>query len=495
MIKNVIILLLASALAGLLWVNRHPSTPHAEVPVVITPAPTPIVHPSPPQAPPVPAPPPPAPLTPEPPPKHPITQLLEEARTKPGLEGAAIGFCLLDEQGEIIVEQQSSIAFIPASSLKTVTTATALEKWGPDHRLETRLMASAPIQQGVIKGDVVIVGGADPMIKLTDLQNWAKTLRERGLKRITGRILGDGRLLPGSIYDDFWNWGDIGNGYGSSVAGLNLEHNRFIALFKPADAAGKPAIWLGAQPDVPGIIWRNETVTGERGSGDGVVIHGGERTRVIHLRGTVPMGKSTFHVLGAVPDPELYAAHWFREALLEAGIEVTGKAAPVGDVKAGEVELLKHSSPPLEEIITSIHATSDNHETECLFRLLGVQEGKAPDQVVHEHWKANGLEFRGLRMEDGCGLARADFITPHDLAKLQYLVGSGRQGVVYRESLLTKENLRWKGGAMSGVRSTTGFLTTKSGRELAFAYLVNHYADSNAVSVLREALLKAVGEL
>ncbi|GEP45969.1 D-alanyl-D-alanine carboxypeptidase/D-alanyl-D-alanine endopeptidase [Brevifollis gellanilyticus] len=497
MVKNVIILLLASALAALLWVNRHSSTPPAEVPVVITTAPAPIVpQPLPPApTPAVPAPPPPAPLTPEPPPKHPITQLLDEARTKPGLEGAAIGFCLLDEQGKIIVEQQSRTAFIPASSLKTVTTATALEKWGPDHRIETRLMASAPIQQGVIKGDVVIVGGADPMLKLTDLQSWVKTLKERGLKRITGRILGDGRLFSGSIYDDFWNWGDIGNGYGSSVAGLNLEHNRFIALFNPADAVGKPAIWLGAQPDVPGITWRNETITGEKGSGDGVVIHGGERARVIHLRGTVPMGRPTFHVLGAVPDPELFAAHWFREALLEAEIEVAGKAAPVGDVKAGEIELLKHHSPPLKDIITSIHATSDNHETECLFRLLGVQEGKSPDQVVREHWQASGLEFQGLRMEDGCGLARADFITPHDLAMLQYLVGIGRQGVVYRESLLTKEHLRWKGGAMSGVRSTTGFLTTKSGRELAFAYMVNHYADSGAVSALREALLKAMGDL
>lgn len=487
MIKNVIILLLASALAALLWVGRTPEkpAPHVEVPAVVTPAPAPVPPVSPPPAPP----------PPKPAPKHPITQLLDEARAKPGLEAAAIGFCLLDEQGEIIVEQQSRTAFIPASTLKTVTTATALEKWGPDHRIETRLMASAPIQQGVLKGDVVIVGGADPMLKLTDLQSWAKKLKDRGLKRITGRILGDGRLFSGSIYDDFWNWGDIGNGYGSSVSGLNLEHNRFVALFKPADEAGKPSIWLGPQPDVPGITWRNETVTGEAGSGDGVVIHGGERTGIIHLRGTVPMGKPTFHVFGAVPDPELFAAYWFREALLEAEIEVTGKAASVGDVQAGGVELLKHESPPLNEIITSIHATSDNHETECLFRLLGMQEGKVPDQVVREHWKAVGLEFQGLRMEDGCGLARADFITPHDLALLQYWVGSGRQGVVYRESLLTKENLRWKGGAMSGVRSTTGFLTTKSGRELCFAFMANHHTDSGAVSALREALIEAMGDL
>lgn len=428
MAKNLLILLLASALLALLWVGRERPLP-------------------------------PPPL---PPAKHPITKLLDDAASQPGLKGAAMGFCVLDESGQVIVEQQSRTAFIPASSLKTVTTATALEKWGPDFRIHTRVMSSAPIQQGVITGDVVIAGGGDPMLSLTDLKSWAATLKQRGLTRIVGRVLGDGRLFPGSIYGDFWNWGDIGNGYGSAVSGLNLEHNRYIAVLSAGSSLGQPTELLGTQPEVPGVIWRNETITGPADSGDGVVIHGGERSGVIHLRGTVPLGQDTFQVLGAVPDPELFAAYYFKEALLEAGIVVTAGAGVVGEVKPGEIELLKHASPPLREIVKSIHATSDNHETECLFRLLGLSERRAPDLVVREHWKARGLEFQGLRMEDGCGLARADFITPHDLARLQFLAGSGPQGAVYKESLLSKDSLRWKGGAMSGVRSITGFIDRKS---------------------------------
>jgi D-alanyl-D-alanine carboxypeptidase/D-alanyl-D-alanine-endopeptidase (penicillin-binding protein 4) len=457
MVKNVIILLLAAALTAVLWVENRPV--------------------------------PPPPATPAP---HPVKALLEQAAVNPELAGAAIGFCLLDPQGRVIVDHQAHTAFIPASSLKTVTTATALEKWGPDFRLETRVMASAPMQEGVIAGDVVIVGGADPMLSLTDVESWAATLKERGLKRISGRILGDGRLFKGSIYDDFWNWGDIGNGFGSAVSGLNLEHNRYAAVFRAAEQVGDPAEFLGARPPVPGITWKNETITGPAASGDGVMIHGGEATGVVHFRGTVPLGQPEFQVLGAVPNPELFAATALRELLRSEGIEVVGEAAPVGDAKAGDVELIKHVSPSLKEIVTSIHATSDNHETECLFRLLGLRENKPADVVIREHWKARGLEFTGLRMEDGCGLARADFITPHDLAKLQFLTGSGPQGVVYKESLLSKDSLRWKGGAMSSVRSTTGFLTTKKGEQLCFAYLVNHYADSAPVNALREALLAAI---
>jgi serine-type D-Ala-D-Ala carboxypeptidase/endopeptidase (penicillin-binding protein 4) len=245
-------------------------------------------------------------------------------------------------------------------------------------------------------------------------------------------------------------------------------------------------------------------ITGPKGSGDGVVIHGGERTGVIHLRGTVPLGVEGFAVAGAVPDPAWFAAHHLREALKAEGIAVEGEATSMfalGQKK--EVlngvggSLLTHRSPPLLEIVTSIHASSDNHETECVFRLLGVREKKAPDEVVRDHWRGRGLEFEGLRMEDGCGLARADFIRPLDLAKVQYLAGRGPQGEAYKNSLLTKGDgaYRWKGGAMSGVRSATGYVVGASGEEFCFAFMVNHYADGEAVSVLREELLAAMQRL
>lgn len=461
MIKNVLILLLAGALGLMLWrseTNDHPSEP-AKVE------------------------------------ETEIQKLLREAEAKPGLAGAAIGFCLLDPSGRVVEDHQAQTAFIPASSLKTVTTATALEKLGPDFQIETTLRSSAAIQNGILSGDVFIIGGGDPMLALDDLKAWAAELKSRGLIRITGRIIGDGRLFRGSIYDDFWNWGDIGNGYGSAVAGLNLEHNRYTATFRAGAAIGDPSEFLGTQPEVPGVGSLDETITGPADSGDGVVIHGGERTHILHFRGTVPLGETAFQVVGAVPDPELFTAHHFKKALLAAGIEVVGDAVSVSDEKPGSHELLKHRSPPLKEIVTSIHASSDNHETECLFRLLGLRENKAPDAVIREHWKARGLDFIGLRMEDGCGLARADFIRPLDLARLQFIAGRGPQGAVYKASLLSKDNLRWKGGAMSGVRSTTGYITTRSGLEYCFAFMANHYSDGQTVAAVRDALIQAVNDL
>jgi len=428
-------------------------------------------------------------VTPEAPSPHPITTLLNEARANTTLAGAAIGFCLINAKGETVLAEDADIAFIPASSLKTLTTATALEILGPDFRFTTELKSAAPIKDGVIQGDLVIVGGGDPMLSIDDLKAWAADLKQRGLVRVTGGIRTDGSLFRGSLYGDFWNWGDIGNGYGSGVAGLNLNHNRYTIVFRAGAALGSPASILGTDVEIPGVAWNNEVTTGAPDSGDGVVIHGGEITSAIHLRGTVPLGAAKLQVAGAVPDPAGFAAHQFRRALQAAGIQVGAGSISTAPVAHS---LLQHTSPPLIDIITSIHASSDNHETECVFRMLGVKAAKPSAEVIREHWKARGLEFIGLRMEDGCGLARADFIRPFDLARLQFVAGQGPHGAAYKGSLLSRDGLRWKIGAMSGVRTFAGYATGKSGEEFCFAFMVNHFTDGKAVSELSKRVLDAM---
>lgn len=480
--KNLLIILLVLALAAALLLRRDvvPPVPTPVVPVPVIPAPS--VPESPPSVP--------APVIPEaPPPPHPITTLLNEARASTELAGAAIGFCLINAKGETVLAEDAHTAFIPASSLKTLTTATALEILGPDFRFTTELKSTSPIKGGVIQGDLVISGGGDPMLSIDDLKAWVADLKQRGLVRITGGIRADASLFPGSLYGDFWNWGDIGNGYGSGVAGLNLNHNRYTIVFRAGAALGSPASILGTDVEIPGVAWNNEVTTGAPDSGDGVIIHGGETTSAIHLRGTVPLGAAKYQVNGAVPDPAGFAAFQFRRALQAAGIQV---GAGSTSTAPGAHSLLQHTSPPLIDIIASIHASSDNHETECVFRMLGVKAAKPPAEVIREHWKARGLEFIGLRMEDGCGLARADFIRPFDLARLQLLAGKGPQGAAYKGSLLSRDGLRWKGGAMSGIRTSTGYVTSKSGAEFCYAFMVNHYADGKAVSELSKRVMDAM---
>ena len=192
----------------------------------------------------------------------PVQTALSEAARTPGLQGSALGFCLIDGGGKVVVDLNAETAFIPASTLKTVTTATALQRLGPDFRFSTRLRSTAPVVDGVLDGDILIIGEADPLLGLADLTKWAVTLKDQGLREVTGRIVGDGRFFHGSLFDDFWNWGDIGNGYGSAVSGLNLEHNRFTVTFRGAEAEGEAALVSSIVPEVP-ILTNRQSVAGE----------------------------------------------------------------------------------------------------------------------------------------------------------------------------------------------------------------------------------------
>lgn len=425
-----------------------------------------------------------------PPSKTPLERALESFEHDPALRGAAVGFCLLDERGAVQADLNASTAFIPASAIKTLTTATALEMLGPQFVFRTELRATAAPREGVIDGDVVLLGGGDPTLDDAALEAMAMKLKQSGVQRITGRVRGDGSLFQEALYNDHWNWGDIGNGYGSPVCGLNVNHNRWAALLMPGGRVGDAAALDPACQDaVPGVRLINEVKTGPAGSGDGVMMYGGEMVDTLRLRGTVPQQRELFQVHGALPDPVAAAVHFFVRGMQKAGIRIGGEKRPLGTARH---TLHQHDSLPLADLVKHIHETSDNQETECVFRMLGVHGGRAPAEVIRAHWRPRGLDLQHLRLADGCGLARADYITPHDLAQVQHLAALGSAGGIYRDSLPARDGLRWKGGAMSAVRTWAGYVRVASGRELAFALMVNHFSDTAAVEQAKERLMRAV---
>ncbi len=493
--KNVLILLLAAAVA---WLGFLRLQENAALPAPVAATPPRIVE-SPPAAAtpePVAVTSPVAPTPPQPDKFQLLGQMVQQAHMDPGLAGCGLGFVLLDPTGNVVVDVHGTTALIPASTLKTVTTATALRMLGPDYTFQTRLLGTAAMADGVLRGDLVLLGGGDPTLNLARLGEMVASVRLAGLRHVTGRVLADGRhfrKVQASLFNDFWNWGDIGNGYGSPVNGLNLEHNRFTAVLRPGKAPGEAASIASVQPQLPGVQVANEVLTAQPGDAAEVMIYGGERTGLVTLRGSVAADELVTTVEGAVPDPERFAAYHLRQLLIAGGVRVDGSDGVVGKEQASE-ELAVSKSPPLREIAKSIHEVSDNHETDCLFLTLGLQAAQKPVDCVREHWKQAGLEFAALRMTDGCGLGRSNHIRPLDLARLQHLTAAdtGPAGRAYVESLLVNGKVRWKGGAMSSIRSTTGYLEDSLGIRYSFALLVNHYTDLQAVNTLRSKIIETV---
>lgn len=419
-------------------------------------------------------------------------RFFREWTARPELAGAAVGFCVLDQDGEtVFAAPLAETALSPASALKTVTTGAALGILGPEFRFETVLAATAPLNaDGIVAGDLVLAGAGDPTLSRDDLLRLADTAIVAGLKEVSGRLRVDASAFPPHPVSDHWNWGDIGNAYGAGAFGVNLGHNRITVRFEPGAQPGEPAKLLGAAPAPGDLRWVNHVVTGAAGSGDQVVAYSEPYGRVITLRGSVPLGESGFAVTAALPDPPALAVEMLRTRLESARVKFGERSGTASE----RIPLASHQSPPLPEIIDHLHRVSDNLEAQSLFLAIGRQQNADPAAAVRAYWEKAGVTFVGLRLLDGSGLARANMIRPLDLARVNLAARRGPHGPRFHESLNAAANgaARSKNGAMSGVRSEVGFLRTAAGREFTFALIANGLAPGIDFWALRRELLEAL---
>ena len=324
------------------------------------------------------------------------------------MAGAALGFCLLDQNGEtLFASPLAETALCPASSLKTVTTGAALAILGPDFRFETQIAATAALTpEGVVQGDLILIGGGDPTLSTNDLAELATAAVAAGLKTVAGQLLVDASVFPANPVSDHWVWGDVGNAYGAGAFGLNLDHNRLPLRFEPSAQPGGPAP-LREFPPVPrDTRWINHVTTGAPDSGDQVVVYSEPYGRTITLRGTVPAGESGFTVNGALPDPPALAVEILRQRLEAAGVKfIDGSRSSTADAGARTI-FARHTSQALAEIIDHLHRVSDNLEAQCLFLTIGRKQDADAATAVRSHYEKEGVAFVGLRLLDGSGLAR-----------------------------------------------------------------------------------------
>jgi serine-type D-Ala-D-Ala carboxypeptidase/endopeptidase (penicillin-binding protein 4) len=418
------------------------------------------------------------------PPTSPVAAVFEAWRAKPELGSASVGLVLLDAGGGVAYSSAlGETALCPASALKTLTTGAALGMLGPEFRFETRLVHRAD-------GNLALVGSGDPTLALADLHQLAAEAVKGGLKEVTGDLVADASVFTAPPVNDHWNWGDIGNAYGAGAFGINLGHNRLSVRFLPGKNPGDPAKFLDGAPVPADTRWEHNVITGAAGSGDGVLIYSSPGGRVISVRGTVPPG-AEFAVGGANPDPPAVAVEVLKAALMKAGVAFSGK--PVRR-KGEAVVLATHRSAALPEIIDHLHRVSDNLEAQCLFLAIGNHAKMNPSAAVLEFWEKQGVAFKGLRLIDGSGLARANMIRPLDLARVNFAARHGAHGERYFQSLNSSlgGEVRAKLGSMSGVKTDVGFLRLENGKELTFALMANGLDPALSFWPLRAELLESI---
>lgn len=413
-------------------------------------------------------------------------------------EHASIGFSLVNvARGEQLAQINAEKSLAPASVLKLVTTATALEILGPDYKYTTTVGSNVRIEGGLLKGDLVIKGTGDPSLgsryvykdMYAFMDKWIIDLKQKGLKKINGSIIADVSLYYPEPVPTRWIWEDIGNYYGAGVYALTCFDNYYELGFHPAKVGAKARIST-IDPEVPGMHFLVEAV-GSPVNKDSAYIYGGPYQMEKIVRGAIPANKMNFSIRGAIPNPPLVLVQTLKRKLKASGIEVKGDAK----VSLSPIEVLhvlsQTVSPNVKSIAKILNFMSNNLFAEHLLKSLAPDKDVAGNiRLLKDFWKDKGLETTACFLYDGSGLSPSNAVSPHFLtALLSYMSNKSSNAVSFREVIpeagkegtvqyfLKKQDEAkvWaKSGSMDNTRCYAGYIE-KGGETFAFSIMVNKF--------------------
>jgi D-alanyl-D-alanine carboxypeptidase/D-alanyl-D-alanine-endopeptidase (penicillin-binding protein 4) len=440
-------------------------------------------------------------------------------QTLPELATAGIGISVTDNQtGEELICSTLMQSLVPASIMKTVTTATALEVFGPDFRFKTTVSHTGQIRKDTLYGDLQLMGGGDPTLgseyfpgSKSFQEEWIKALQDHNIKVITGNLVVDATIYEPPMIPGSWVWEDIGNYYGAGASGFTVYDNLYEIHLKSPETAGLPTQILKIVPEIPGLEMKNEVLSSDVNSDQAYVFGNPEDSRRV-IRGTIPKGKNDFVVRASMPNPGLLLGAEFKSKLKEANILLKGSVC----FKKSEVNstvLDETLSPSLRDIIRvtnfeSVNLFAEHFLKHLAFQKTGLGSTNEGCKFIVQYWKDKGLDMKGFFMNDGSGLSRFNAVTARQMGNiLSYMktkslyandftaslpsVGNGTL-TGFRNENFPNECLHAKSGSMTRVRCYAGYLTTLSGRQLSFTIMLNNFAcsQSEAGRKIEELLLE-----
>jgi serine-type D-Ala-D-Ala carboxypeptidase/endopeptidase (penicillin-binding protein 4) len=401
------------------------------------------------------------------------------------------------ERGDVLFAINPERLRIPASNNKVPTSIWALDALGPDYRFPTDLLVTGPLEDGVLRGDVVIRGSGDPAFgfrpyerndPMRPLRNMAQSLADRGVRVIEGGVIGDHTVFDRQNYGPEWPRDTEGGAaaYAPTVSGLPFQRNLLIVELKP----GPGGVVHEIEPDVPEIP---VVSTARVGGGRGYAVRRPDDDTVRIRGGISGRGPHRFGI--GVNEPAIMTTAALRNALRDAGIQVNGPVS-LGPTPEGAALVHRHLSIPLGEMIYQLNQNSDNFFAEHLWKAAVAETGgqgtftRGPLVASHYYRQRMDIPYGQIWQADGSGLSRRNQLTP--LALIQMLKYADQQPWrdVFHESLAVAAdrdgtmrrmyvgqpaagNLFAKTGYINNVRTLTGYVDTRGGERVAFAFLYN----------------------
>src|ERR1019366_4485694 len=438
---------------------------------------------------------------------------IEKLKTDNALKHATWSICVMSLKNDnIISEYNSNVSLVPASTLKIVTTGTALSMLGSNFKFETKLQYDGVLDSitGTLKGNLYIIGGGDPTLdseyfkdpkdSLTTTDKWAALIKSKGIKKINGAVIGDASVFEDNIIPSQWIWSDIGNYFGAGACGLTYHDNKYSLYLKSGEAGSKTII-TKIKPVIEDLQIINSVTA--NGKTDSAFIYGAPYSFYRTVEGTIPANKNNYEVEGSIPDPALFCAQSLTLSLKNIGINVSEKATTVRQLKetnkyisTNKNSLFTHYSPSLEKIVYWTNLKSLNLYAEHLLKYIaykknGIGTEMEGTQIITAFWKKKGVDVSGFYMYDGSGLSRANIITTKTQTQILRLMAkdknfnsfynslpvAGKSGSLSNmcEGTFAENNMCAKSGYITLARGYAGYVKNKKGEMLCFSLLANNY--------------------
>ena len=423
---------------------------------------------------------------------------------------------------ETIIDFNSEKLLIPASTLKLVTTTTALEKLGSGYTFKTTFHTCGTIEDGILKGDLLIKGGCDPTLGSSYFSKNSpesvlliikNELKKSGIDKIDGSVYIDDSSIPYPSQPSRRLWEDMGNYYGASPSAITWRDNTFELILSSPEKPGELCRVVDVRPKQD--IEFDCQVFSASHNKDSAYIFGYPGLPRWEIKGSIPAGRSRFSIKGAIPDPAFLFGTEVASLISDKGGNIKVKRIDINNLKERDFqELFTIESPPLSEIIKVINQRSHNLMCDHLFLALqGIPVSRYDfwdysTRIITNFWKERGVSTN-VKIYDGSGLSPRNLVSSKFLVDILTSMENSHNIEIFRSSLAIGgvsgtlsgmwQKEAWKGkvtaksGSMEGVLCYAGYIQTNKKNVLAFSIMVNNFL-CPAVDI-RKAIEEEIGQL
>jgi serine-type D-Ala-D-Ala carboxypeptidase/endopeptidase (penicillin-binding protein 4) len=424
------------------------------------------------------------------------------------------GILIVDAMtGETLYEKNADSYFVPASNMKLLTTALALDTLGSEYRFRTTIESSGKLENGLLTGDLILVGRGDANLSNRKfpydtkeefdgppervLSELADQIVAKGVREISGDVVGDDSYFPRERYPDGWEIDDMVWEYGAAISAIVVNDNTVTLTLTPGLKAGE-VVLASVEPATVEFEVKNDAVTiGAKEKGE-LRLTREPGANTVLITGTIAAGSSPRKLDLAIQEPAQNAAGILARLLTERGLKIRGKVRANHEPdpsEASRTALAEHFSLPLGDTVKLVNKISQNLHAEVLLRVAARQQGRwsTPEDLQkfpQAFYAKVGIATDDVIQTDGSGLSRHDMVTPRAFVTLLQYAQKQPWFAAYYASLpvagvdgTLSDRMKNAGitgkiyaktGSVTHVRALSGYAETANGRKLVFSFLSNN---------------------